>query len=252
MELRDVVMSHLKQREFIGFVKEYFPDFFEQKKVLEVGSLCINRSIREFFADCDYTGVDLEIGKGVDLAIPGQLIDFPSKSFDVTISCECFEHNPFWLETFINMLRMTKPGGLVIITCACYGRPEHGTTRSTPGASPLTIRQGWNYYSNLSDNDFYQRVNLKNWFSHYQFFYNYTSKDLYFIGIIENLEKKKEYLNEFKNLRKKYHNWRNYIYQKMCFVFGKELFQNLRLYWLLNPYYHISHKWKRTSIKWRK
>ncbi|RMF21170.1 MAG: methyltransferase domain-containing protein, partial [Cyanobacteria bacterium J083] len=192
-----MVMSHPEQRKFICFVKQYFADFFEQKKVLEIGSLSINRSVREFFTDCDYTGVDLEIGKCVDLAIPGQLVDFSSKSFDVTISCECFEHNPFWLETFINMLRMTKPGGLVIVTCACYGRPEHGTTRSEPKASPLTIRKGWDYYCNLSGNDFLQRVNLKNWFGDYQFFYNHFCKDLYFIGVIKDAKQKKEYLNEF-------------------------------------------------------
>jgi len=32
----------------------------------------------------------------------------PANSFDCTISVECFEHNPFWLETFVNMLRMTR------------------------------------------------------------------------------------------------------------------------------------------------
>lgn len=242
-------MSHSEQREFVGFVKEYFPDFFEQKKVLEVGSLSISGSVRSFFSDCDYTGVDLEIGKCVDIAIPGQLVDFPSESFDVTISCECFEHNPFWLETFINMLRMTKQGGLVIITCACYGRPPHGTTYASPGASPLTIRKGWDYYSNLNDKDFLQKINFKNWFSHYQFFYNYASNDLYFIGVIKNVGQNKEYSNEFNNIQEKYQNWKNCLYKNMCLLFGKDIFQNLRLYWLLDPQYHISHKWERTFKK---
>lgn len=129
------------------------------------------------------------------------------------------------------MLRMTKPGGLVIVTCACYGRPEHGTTRSEPKASPLMIRKGWDYYCNLSGNDFLQRVNLKNWFGDYQFFYNHICKDLYFIGVIKDAKQKKEYLNEFNNIQKKYQDWKNFIYRNMCCLLKKDISQNLlRLY----------------------
>ena len=239
-------MSHPNQREFISFTKEYFPAFFEQKKVLEVGSLCINRSVREFFTNCDYIGVDLEIGKCVDIAIPGQLVDFPSKSFDVTISCECFEHNPFWLETFINMLRMTKPGGLVMMTCACYGRPEHGTFNASPGASPLTIAQGWNYYCNLSETDFLEKLNLENWFDCYHFYYSHSSKDLYFLGIAKTQQVKKEDLEKLDHIQDKYQGWQNFLYQNMCILLGRKIFQGLRLYWLLDPLRYVSDKWQRT------
>lgn len=78
--------------------------------MLEVGSLDINGSVREAFSNCDYTGVDLELGPGVDLARQGQSVDFPTGHFDTTISVECLEHNPFWRETVANMLRMTRPG----------------------------------------------------------------------------------------------------------------------------------------------
>lgn len=243
-------MSHPEQRKFISFVKEYFPDFFADKKVLEIGSLSINDSVREFFTNCDYIGVDLEMGKCVDFAIPGQLVDFPSASFDVTISCECFEHNPFWLETFINMLRMTKPEGLVIMTCACYGRPEHGTVTATPGASPLTIKKGWNYYANLSEREFIERIDLNNWFNNYQFFYNHISKDLYFIGVIKTInDQTKEDSDKLNNIQKNYQHWKNFFYRNMCVLLGRNILQDLRLYWLLNPQYHINDKWKRTFKK---
>lgn len=242
-------MAHPAQNEFINLAKKYFPKFFQNQKVLEVGSLDINGSIRTFFDDCDYTGVDLELAKGVDIATPGQFIDFPSQSFDLTISCECFEHNPFWLETFINMLRMTKPNSLVILTIACYGRPEHGTTNSTPGASPLTVKKGmeWNYYRNLSGLDLMKKVDLTNWFSNFRFYYNFLSKDVYFIGIVKSdqessqqlLDGDRQKLDAIQEFYRK--NWRNRLYENMCFL-GKDIFENLKLAWLLRPKHHISDK----------
>ena len=49
-------------------------------------------------------------------------IALPTASFDVVISCECFEHNPYWRETFLNMTRVLRPGGLFVLTCATTGR----------------------------------------------------------------------------------------------------------------------------------
>jgi len=248
-------MAHPEQNEFVSLVKQYFPEFFSDKKVLEIGSLDLNGGVRAFFADnCSYTGADLEIGPGVDIAVPGQLISFPSVSFDVTISCECFEHNPYWLETFINMLRMTKPGGLVIVTVASYGRPEHGTSASTPKSSPFTVNQGWEYYCNLSSYDFFKKIDLLNWFSQFKFYYNYLSKDIYFIGITKNNEDiapslQKDYAERLNIIQKYYHqNFRNQLYEKMCGL-DRKLFEGLRLYWLLRPIYQISHKFYRVSHK---
>ena len=86
-------MSHPEQREFVAEIKRTYPDLFSSKKVLEVGSLDINGSIREFFTECAYLGVDLAAGPGVDLVSRGEDLDFPDESFDVVASCECFEHN---------------------------------------------------------------------------------------------------------------------------------------------------------------
>jgi SAM-dependent methyltransferase len=228
-------MSHKQQIEFISLVKENFPDFFEAKKILEVGSLDLNGSIRSFFSsNCEYTGVDLEIGKGVDLAVPGQLLDLSSRSFDLTLSCECFEHNPFWVETFINMLRMTKQGGLVIMSCACYGRAEHGTKNSCPQASPFTVNQDWDYYCNLSSFDFEKKLNLNNWFSLYRFYYKYKSHDLYFVGIIKNPEESRNYVPQLNAIAEKYQTLQDIYYEKMCFL-GRDVFQNLKLDRFLNP-----------------
>ena len=44
----------------------------------------------------------------------------------------------------------------------------------------------WNYYKNLFKKDFEGKLNLNQLFYNYQFFYNLTSYDLYFIGIKNN------------------------------------------------------------------
>ncbi len=102
-------MAHPAQAEFFSSVRTHYPTAFTGARVLEVGSLDINGSVRELFANCQYVGVDLQLGRGVDLACQGQLVEFPSGHFDTTISAECLEHNPYWRETVANMLRMTRP-----------------------------------------------------------------------------------------------------------------------------------------------
>jgi hypothetical protein len=174
-------MSHHEQRVFIDSVRERFPYFFTGVRVLEIGSLDINGSVRDFFTGCDYTGVDIGAGYGVDVIAQGQDLTYPDRSFDVVISAECFEHNPFWLETFANMVRMAD--GLVLFTCATQGRPEHGTTRSDRYSSPLTIDFGWDYYRNLVEEDFTSALDIAALFGPHEFSVQESSRDLYFYGL---------------------------------------------------------------------
>jgi SAM-dependent methyltransferase len=176
-------MAHQQQFDYIQGLKSKFPFYFSKKKVLEVGSLDINGSIRGFFHDCDYLGVDVAKGPGVDLVCEGQSLDHEANTYDTVGSCECFEHNPHWVETFKNMHRVAKPRGLIFMTCATTGRPEHGTSRTSPHASPLTVEKGWDYYKNLTENDFIENMDINNMFSEYKFKVNPESCDLYFYGI---------------------------------------------------------------------
>lgn len=171
-------MSHPSQMEFVQRVKGRFPHYFVKRKVLEIGSLDINGSVRQFFDDCGYIGVDLGEGKGVDLVAKGEELLFPAKYFDVTISCECFEHNPEWVKTFNNMVRMTS--GLVIMTCATTGRPEHGTRRTSPQDAPFC----GDYYQNLTEADIVNNCDMSR-FSQYEFSTSSSPADLYFWGLIK-------------------------------------------------------------------
>ena len=184
-------MAHFEQQQYVQDVRHRFPSFFRNRKVLEVGSLDINGTVRTFFEECEYTGLDVGPGPGVDVVCGGQDYSELDNTFDTIISCECFEHNPFWVETFANMIRMCKSGGLIIMTCAGEGREEHGTIRSHPDGSPLTINIGWGtYYRNLLETDFTESFHIEDLFSVHKFSEhihigeaNPNAKDLCFWGI---------------------------------------------------------------------
>lgn len=152
---------------------------FSDVSVVEMGSLNINGTVRDFFDASYYLGVDVGPGPDVDLVAQGQDVDLPDDHFDVAISAECFEHNPEWAATFANMHRLAR--SYVIFTCASKGRPEHGTRRCSPGSSPLTAQH--DYYRNLNEQDFRDAFDLDAMFAEYEFAYNPISQDLYFYGI---------------------------------------------------------------------
>jgi SAM-dependent methyltransferase len=177
-------MAHAEQTGFIRLMRDLV--FPSSGNVLEIGSYQVNESVslRSIFSGCSYIGVDLVEGPGVDVVASGHDVDLASNSFDVTLSAECFEHNPLWRETFANMYRMTKPGGIVIITCASRGRVEHGTARSVkPNYSPGTTAVGWDYYMNLTQEDFERCFDVPDMFSDHHFYNVESSHDLYFFGI---------------------------------------------------------------------
>lgn len=175
-------MAHIQQRHFFESVKVKYPQFFTDVRVLDVGSLNINGSVRDLFNGGSYVGVDIGPGPGVDMICLGENLSFEDRSFDVCLSAECFEHNPEWVATFLNMIRMCS--GLVIVSCATTGRAEHGTSRCHPGSSPLTVPL-WDYYRNLTEADFIAEVDINLKFSQWSFEVNTDSCDLYFVGIVK-------------------------------------------------------------------
>jgi SAM-dependent methyltransferase len=177
-------MGHPEQWEFFAVVAKANSPLLERGdiRVLEVGSYSVNGSIRDLYPAAEYTGVDLVNGPCVDVVGYGHEVSFPDGYFDVTLSGECFEHDPHWRATFENMVRMTRPGGLVAFTCASRGRPEHGTIRTGAHASPGTQAVGLNHYRNLDAPDF-SELPLGEMFSTYRFWYLATHFDLFFAGV---------------------------------------------------------------------
>lgn len=176
-------MAHYQQLEFVRVVKNALPSYFSGTSVLEVGSWDVSGSVRQHFSNCNYVGADITSGPGIDLVCQGQDIEMPTGTFDVVITCECFEHNPFWVETFVNMTRMLKSGGLFILSCAAPGRIEHGTARRRADASLTASFGAPDYYRNLGESDFRRRFNLDNHFESFGFVPSRYCSDLYFVAV---------------------------------------------------------------------
>ena len=103
-------------------------------------------------------------GKGVTRS-RGAKLRCAGQKIDVVIPVRLWRDNPYWDETFRNMVRLCRPGGLVVMTCATNGRPEHGTSRTDPSLSPLTVELAWNYYRNLREKDFRRTVDFSRLFA---------------------------------------------------------------------------------------
>jgi hypothetical protein len=178
-------MAHPQQLCFVETASKHLaPDGYAEKRLLEIGSYDVNGTIRPFFSGASkYVGVDLIAGPSVDSVIEGHKLADPDEAYDLTIACECFEHNPRWIETLLNMYRLTRRGGILIFTCATTGRLEHGTARTaSTGASPGTQGVGWGYYRNLRESDFREQLCFESKFESHLFLINRQSRDLYFIG----------------------------------------------------------------------
>lgn len=184
-------MAHIEQRNFCEKVKEKYPDFFINKKVLDIGSLDINGSNKDLFENCDYIGIDLGEGKNVDVVSIGHMYDAPDEYFDTIISTETFEHDMFYEKTIQNIIRMLKPGGLFLFTCAAPGRPEHGTRNSIypmiDAPFLVNMSEEWaDYYKNLTENDIQKIKGFDTYFPDGIFQLNNEATigaDLYFYGI---------------------------------------------------------------------
>ncbi len=183
---------HDAQKIFTTKVKNIFPEYFVNKKVLDIGSYDINGNNKYLFEKCDYIGVDIIDGKNVDVVCKGHEYDGENESFDTIISTECFEHDMYYEKTLNNIIRMLKPNGLFVFSCAAPGRLEHGTLRTTPQDSGVTLTNNqddpdwekWqNYYKNLTEDDIKKAIDI-NVFEEHQFYYAPPPiADLYFWGL---------------------------------------------------------------------
>jgi hypothetical protein len=134
---------------FVAEVKLRFPAHFHGAKVLEVGSLIINGTVRGLFRECHYVGIDLGPGRGVDLV--GHLCDLALSpgTWDTVISCEALEHDRRWRATLRRCVELLRDRGLLVVTCAGPDRQPHGYAGAAPQCSPFTT----DWYRNLTGED---------------------------------------------------------------------------------------------------
>lgn len=176
-------MAHPAQKDFIQACIYRFDEVVDaSRNILEIGSQDINGSIRDYFPGAsskNWLGLDVGAGKCVDFVIPGELIQLSDGWADIAFSTECFEHAKRWKEVFLNMIRCTRGGGLIVLTFAGAGRAAHGTVDTDEGSSPYTN----DYYKNLSLQDFVAELDIEKYFSKYSIEVNSCDCDTYFWGV---------------------------------------------------------------------
>jgi SAM-dependent methyltransferase len=115
------------------FVKNYVSKSLTSERrinVIEVGSKSYEEqdTFKSLFADhrYNYTGLDVEPGKNVDIVPKSGYVwsELADDTYDVAISGQTFEHNPFFWVTFCEMARILKPGGRLFVI-APGGGPVH-------------------------------------------------------------------------------------------------------------------------------
>lgn len=100
------------------------------RDVLEVGSLDVNGSIRRFVESrkpATYVGIDIVDGPGVDLVLDCDNLPsvYCDNMFDVVISAEMMEHTESWQTSMLAMVRVLRPGGVIVITTRAPGFAYH-------------------------------------------------------------------------------------------------------------------------------
>jgi SAM-dependent methyltransferase len=124
---------HGSVMQYLSTVQKQYQHKFSKASVLEMGSFDANGSARSLFSkDVSYTGIDARPGPGVDEVCVAH--EYTGPKVDVVVTTEMLEHDPYWEKTISNALRLLKPGGLFIFTCAAPKRAAHELQMSpTPG-----------------------------------------------------------------------------------------------------------------------
>jgi SAM-dependent methyltransferase len=177
---------HLNQVLYCCAIRGIFPEYFKGD-ILDVGSLDVNgnnRYLRSGF-NSRYLGVDIQEGKNVDIVT--EIYRFSEyhrnnyDRYDLVLCTEMLEHDKHWDWSLGHMVRLLKPHGLLVFTCATTGRPEHGTHRSQPESSPATN----DYYQNITEEMVREVPGFIASFDYHKFSVNGT--DLRFWGITGKL-----------------------------------------------------------------
>jgi len=101
------------------------------KRVVEIGALNINGSVRPLFPGAAYTAVDIVPGPGVDVVCNGAEYT-PEIAPDCVVCCEVFEHTPQVADIVLNAFAMLDRGGVFMATCATDPRAPHSAADGGP------------------------------------------------------------------------------------------------------------------------
>lgn len=107
------------------FYDKYCKDNIQNKTILDIGSWDGgNGSLKNIFSLGKYIGLDIQKGPNVDIIGSSHDIPFRDNSFDIVVSSSCFEHDPMFWITFLEISRVIKPSGYIYV-CAPSAGPYH-------------------------------------------------------------------------------------------------------------------------------
>lgn len=109
-------------REAREFVSHFATD--EPVRVIEIGSLNVNGTIRDLFPNASWIGLDRAAGPAVDVVIDAETFD-PVFPVDMVICCEVLEHADNWQRLIQSAFEWLVLGGAFVMTCAGLGRQSH-------------------------------------------------------------------------------------------------------------------------------
>ena len=106
--------------------KTFFDVYAKNKlfgKVIDIGSQNVNGSLKEVVpVRFDYCGLDFQSAPGVDIVLPDPYtLPMDTDSVDIVLSSSCLEHSEFFWLTFEEMVRVTKPDGLIYLNVPSEG-----------------------------------------------------------------------------------------------------------------------------------
>ena len=111
---------------FFNTYKQHILSNCETPKIVDIGSLNVNGTLKPIFLNFEYIGIDRIPGFNVDIVWEERSanIPLPENSADVVVSNSCFEHDCCFWETFLEMCRIVKKGGFIYI-CAPSAASYH-------------------------------------------------------------------------------------------------------------------------------
>jgi len=95
----------------------------EETTIVDVGAQDVNGSLRSVAPPhATYIGVDFTPGPGVDVVLDDPYrLPFENESVDVVVTSSCFEHAEFFWLSYLEILRILKPGGLFYLNAPSNG-----------------------------------------------------------------------------------------------------------------------------------
>lgn len=115
------------------------------KTAIDCGAMDINGSLREACPeDMVYLGLDIEFGKSVDIKVEiGEPLPIRDNFADCVLSSSQMEHDDFFWMTFLEYVRVVKPGGHIYISAPSngyYHRYPNDNWRFYPDCGHVLVR----------------------------------------------------------------------------------------------------------------